>query len=658
MAIAKMQKFNIITFNEYQDSLMEQLQDFQNVELFPAEYFYEDTSPVFSKMSDHPQEGEIEEQITEVRWTRKFLENYIPKLGMIEGLRQPIQRYTVRQLAEHAHTYDWKSTCESIRAIDKRLRTIEQERRELSTQEDELNIWRYFDEKPSILENFEHSVGMLGTIPASELTHFTQELGLLPTTYQEVIHQTNSTAYLLVMFHKENQRKVRELLTTVGFEEYHYPFESNPSEDLQEVKERIENFAHEEDELRTELKSKKEDYQALGLIAEYLEGLQLRIQSNQYLLSSNYALSLSGWVPVNESKQLIKSIEVATGKEYFLEFQEVKEEEIKEVPILLKNSKLVKPFENLVEMYSLPQYNELDPTPFMMPFYAMAFGMMVADFGYGLLMFLAIIIGKKIFHFKKGMESNLNFFAICAVPTMFWGLLYGNAFGYELPFQVLSTTEDITQILAISVIFGYLQILFALGMKVFILWKMHDEKLKAVLQGGSWIIFLLSLIPIVLGMTLFKEGPMMTIGIVGLIAGLVLVVIGGSLDGNTIAGKFGTGLYSLLDVTNYLGDLISYTRLMALGVAGGSIATAFNMIIGFLPIPVRFTLGIVLFAALHGLNMFLSYLSAYVHGIRLQYLEFFGKFYEGGGHAFKPFKTKEKFVEVISEKNKKQGEIK
>lgn len=634
---------------------MEQLQDFQNVELFPAEHFYDQTDPVFSQMSEHPDENEIENQINQVNWTRNYLENYLPKIGMIGKLRQPAKRYTIRELAEHAHNYDWQSTCDQIRAIDKRLRVIEQVRRESSTQEDELNIWRYFDEKPSILGTFKHSVGLLGTIPAAELTRFTQELGLIPTTYQETIHQSNTTAYLLVLFHKENQRKVRELLSSVGFEEYHYPFAGSPSQDLQMIKEKATKMAQEEAELKEQLKGKKADHEALTLVAEYLDGLKLRAQSNHYLLTSKHAMSLSGWVPISDSKRLVKQIEAAVGEDYYLEFQEIKEEEVKEVPILLRNNKWVKPFENLVEMYSLPQYDELDPTPFMAPFYAMAFGMMVADLGYGLLMFLAILVGKKIFHFGKGLRKNLDFFEICAIPTMFWGLLYGNFFGFEMPFQVLSTTEDITQILALSVIFGYLQILFALGLKVFILWKMRDEKVKAVLQGGSWIIFLLSLIPIILGM--ISEGPMMKIGISGLVLGLVLVVVGGSLDGNTFIGKIGSGLYAILDVTNYLGDLISYTRLMALGVAGGSIAMAFNMIIGFLPIPIRFTIGILLFVALHALNMFLSYLSAYVHGIRLQYLEFFGKFYEGNGRAFKPFKTEEKFVEVISEENKKQGEV-
>ena len=327
----------------------------------------------------------------------------------------------------------------------------------------------------------------------------------------------------------------------------------------------------------------------------------------------------------------------------------MKEQEIEDVPILLNNSRWIQPFEGLVRMYSLPQYDELDPTPFMAPFYMVAFGMMVADFGYGLLLFLATFLGKKFFHLSKGLEQNLTLFQLCSIPTIIWGLIYGNFFGFELSFQLLSAQEDVNQILVLSIIFGYIQIMFGLALKFYVLWKRKDQKLQAVFQAGSWMVFLISVVLLAAGMLLLPDSPLQTIGFIMIIASLGAVVFGGSLEGKTLAGKIGSGLYGLMDVTNYVGDMISFTRLMALGVAGGSIASAFNLIISYLPIAARFTVGILLFVALHALNIFLSYLSAYVHGIRLQYLEYFGKFFTGGGRAFVPFKTDEKYVEVISE---------
>lgn len=656
MAIVRMQKFNLITFSEYQENLLEKLQDFQEVELFDSGEFYQESVPLFSRLGKHPRTDEIESSISQVAWSRNFLNQYLPKLSLIEGLRQPLKRYTLRQLSEHAHTFDWRSVYEKLRQTDKRLRFIDQERRELSSQEDELNIWSHFDENPSVLTTLDQSIGLLGTLPSSELSRLTESLDKLPDAYLEVIHQNTTSAYILILVHKDSRQKATSFLRSTGFEEYYYPFDGKPSQDLQTIKKKAEELATEEASLKKELKAMQADYYSLGLIAEYLEGLLLRVNSNEHLLKSNYTVSISGWVPVERADRLVKQVEAATGEEHHLEFQEVKEEEYEKVPILLNNGPLTQPFEGLVEMYSLPQYDELDPTPLMAPFYAIAFGMMVADFGYGLLLFLAILIGKRLFYFKPGMKRQLTFFQLCAIPTMAWGLIYGNIFGFEFSFQLLSTNSDITQILAISVIFGYLQVMFGLILKFYILWKKQDDKLRAFFQAGSWIFFLLSALVIVAGMLLMPESNLQQLGLIGLLVSLGMIVFGGSLDGQTLAGKFGSGLYGLMDVTSYLGDLISYTRLMALGVAGGSIAAAFNLIISYLPVAARFTVGILLFVALHGLNIFLSYLSAYVHGIRLQYLEFFGKFYTGGGRPFKPLKSTEQYVEVISEEKQQQEE--
>ena len=255
----------------------------------------------------------------------------------------------------------------------------------------------------------------------------------------------------------------------------------------------------------------------------------------------------------------------------------------------------------------------------------------------------------------KGICSKVDDVEIYGFQDGYKGLIYGNFFGNELSFQLLSGSTDITEILVVSVAFGYMQLMFGLFLKFYVQWKMRDNKAKAIFQAGSWILFLISVVVIVLAMMILNNPGLQTIGVGGIIVSLVMVVIGGSLDGETIGGKIGWGLYGLMDITSYLGDLVSYTRLMALGVAGGSIAAAFNLIISYLPTPAKFTVGILLFIVLHGLNIFLSYLSAYVHGIRLQYLEFFGKFYTGGGRAFKPMKSNEKYVEVISEQEEIQG---
>lgn len=652
MSIAKMQKFSLLTFYEQKDAVLQQLQDFQGVELLSSEMYYEseETTGVLTPVRDEQkQTEEVENQFDQVNWGLQLLEEYVPKKGMLEKLRQPIKRYTLHELAQAAHTYPWQEVCQTLRKQDKRLRLIEQEKRELLAQEAELNRWKYFEDRPQILNELKKSGGLLGSLPNSEFAAFTKGCEKLPLVYFETVYQSQTTTYLFVLFHKDVKDKVSSLLKKTAFEQYTYPYSGLPKDDLQHVKEKSHALIEEEKSIKHSLRAMSEEQGQLRLVAEYLDGAIKRAQSNEKLLRSAHAVAISGWIPVEQAAELEKRIQQASKDTFYLEYQQVKEQEIEDVPILLNNSRWIQPFEGLVRMYSLPQYDELDPTPFMAPFYMVAFGMMVADFGYGLLLFLATFLGKKFFHLSKGLEQNLTLFQLCSIPTIIWGLIYGNFFGFELSFQLLSAQEDVNQILVLSIIFGYIQIMFGLALKFYVLWKRKDQKLQAVFQAGSWMVFLISVVLLAAGMLLLPDSPLQTIGLIMIIASLVAVVFGGSLEGKTLAGKIGSGLYGLMDVTNYVGDMISFTRLMALGVAGGSIASAFNLIISYLPIAARFTVGILLFVALHALNIFLSYLSAYVHGIRLQYLEYFGKFFTGGGRAFVPFKTDEKYVEVISE---------
>lgn len=651
-----MQKFHVLTFQKEQQHVLQALQNFQKAELLPADDGILVSENAFTSENISAQTEALENELTRVLLGKAFLESYIPKPSFIEGLRKKPTTYTLSQLAEITEASSWQTVVDELRQKEKRLRLLEQERQDLSEAEDELNRWRYFDEAPSVLKTLKHSVGLLGTLPNEQMTHLTHELEKYPSTYCQTIQQTTTTTYLFVLFHKVNQKPIQRLLSTVGFTEYHYPFTAKPSEALSEMKTKMAEVLEEEQSIKNQLKQMTAEAATLTLVAEYYSSAIVKSKSQEKLLRSKSVTSLAGWVPSDEASNLEARLQQITKGNYYLVFEEVKEEEIPNVPILLKNHRFVAPFETLIEMYSLPQYDELDPTPFMAPFYALAFGMMVADFGYGLVLFLGILLAKHFFHFEASMKRSLTFFQLCAVPTMMWGLIYGSFFGATMPIQLLSNQSDITEILIISVVFGFIQVFFALILKFYLLWSRKNQKLKAIFQAGSWMVFLLSGASLALGFTILPETPLTTIGLTGIIVSLIAVVIGGSFEGETLVGKIGTGLYSLMDLTNYMSDLVSYTRLMALGVAGGSIAAAFNLIISFLPPVARFTIGIVLFIVLHAINIFLSYLSAYVHGIRLQYLEFFGKFFTGGGRAFTPLKASEKYVNITPETTTQQEE--
>jgi len=274
--------------------------------------------------------------------------------------------------------------------------------------------------------------------------------------------------------------------------------------------------------------------------------------------------------------------------------------------------------------------------------------MMVADLGYGILMLFVTTFALKKLTLSKGVARFMKLFQYLSVSTIIWGLIYGSCFGAQLPFYLLSPSKDFMAIFGISMVFGGIQLFTGL----FLAAKENIKKkdyLQAVNQGFSWQAILAGIIIAAAGKMVLASNALFILGVIVAIIGALCVLLIPAVTGKSKVGGFFMGLYELYGVTSYIGDFVSYSRLMALGISGGSIAAAFNMLVGYMPPAARFTAGAVLIVALQGLNIFLSLLSAYVHAARLQYVEFFGKFYNGGGRAFKTFKPKEKYVNFNEE---------
>ena len=275
--------------------------------------------------------------------------------------------------------------------------------------------------------------------------------------------------------------------------------------------------------------------------------------------------------------------------------------------------------------------------------------MMVADFAYGLILCLATGVALHFLKLRDQSRKFLEFFFALSFSTMIWGLIYGSAFGdlIHLPTQILDSSKDFMSILILSIVFGGVHLVTALGMKAYVLIK-NEHWIDAFYDVFLWYLTLTSVILLILSGKFVFSPLVKTIISVCAALGMLGIVAFSARDAKTLAGRIGGGLYSLYGITSYIGDFVSYLRLMALGLAGGFIAVAINIIVkklaetGF----VGLIFGIVIFAFGQTFNVFLSLLSAYVHTSRLTYVEFFSKFYEGGGKAFKNFRSESQYFEM------------
>lgn len=384
-----------------------------------------------------------------------------------------------------------------------------------------------------------------------------------------------------------------------------------------------------------------------------------RIQAIAVMAQTNATFEMHGWVPVDRVDAVRKAVESVTDA-YYLDVRDPEEGEIP--PSVVRNNKFNTPFEEVTNLYSRPDPRGIDATPYMAPFYVLLFGLMLSDSGYGLILTLFCWIYTK---FKKptGMFGGIvRVLFWGGISTMIWGLLVGTCFG--LDFDVIFGTNNLFPLivdpmenpigmLILCFGLGVLHILFGVCIKIKMSFDTGDWQ-TAIFDNLSWILIVVGLI--LYGATAAVAGVPALIGTIGLIlavVGALMLLLFKGREKKNVFSRTISGLGELYQVTSYLSDILSYARLFALGIATGVIASVFNDLCGMLmgsPNIILRILGIAvalaLLVALHLFNIAINTLGAFVHCARLQYVEFYGKFYEAGGRKFLPLGYNAKHVKI------------
>ena len=641
MAITKMNKFTLICFRENKKDVLKNLQKIGNSEFINLQTDDRKEDELLSKLSSENVSVELQEvdsKLALIKSSIRFLESYSPKESMFKVMKLGKEDIDYESLSVLVKNTDWESCCNSLKNTELRLAAIESEVIKLRDEIAMLNPWYELDIPIESIKDSLNVKSFIGNIPVSKGTDLSTMLKPCSLCKFTKVNEDNQFQYIVVFVHDAEAQCVKEILRKNDFSDMKISYLGKPRDIVVNINSKIDELKREKNKILDCLKSDN----SLGLLKkceEYFGNIQLRLQANQNFLRSKTSVIISGWNPAENNLEIEEAINLATKGEYVLNFEEVKESEDLEVPVKLKNNRFFKAFESITEMYSLPNYKGLDPTPLLAPFYMLFFGMMVGDFGYGAMITLACVLALKVFNLDESSKNFAKLFMWLGVSTTGWGLVYGAGFGDKIQFDsLLNMNTDIMTIMGLSIGFGVFQILVALFVKAYMLIR-TKQYFAAFADVGLWLITFV-------GIAMFAMG--VSIGKWIMICGMVGIVITNGRESSSTAGKLAEGAYALYGITNYVGDLVSYTRLMALGVAGGSIASAMNLIIGYLPsnIIVVLIIAPLLFVAVHVFNLLLGALGAYVHSCRLQYVEYFGKFYDGGGKAFKPLKMQNKHINV------------
>ena len=644
MAILKMKKLRICGVSEEQTQLIRQLQLLGSVEI-GAPCALTDTQGVQVFCAG---DGKSADALlrTSARLTSALetLKHYETKKG---GLFAARPEKTIGELfSDEAYAAALDTAQAVLDAQDARSR-LAAEKSRLTAVRESFVPWQQL---PLPLETLgtQHTRILLGTVPAqTDLEALRARVFEAADEVQlEQISADQQSLYLLVFVHKCAAEAVGAALREAGFALTTFDgVQGTAAENIRRTDEAIAACEQQDAEKLAELTALAEQKPALQLAFDRCTQEISKAQAADRLVHSEKTFCLGGWVPCEDVPKLEALLEKFCCA---WELEDPSPEEYPDVPVKLKNNRLTWPLNMVTEMYSLPAYDGVDPNPLMAPFFILFYGIMMADMGYGILMILASIIITKKSRPKGTSGQMFGLMFSCGISTFLMGALTGGFFGDFLPqlvgiidpdttFKALPSLftplDDTITILIGAMALGFVQIVT--GMAISFVEKIKKGQIMdAIWEELTWWVVFAGIACMALGVT----------NIV-LYVGLAMVVVGSGWSAKgfgKVTAIFGS-LYN--HVTGYFGDILSYSRLMTLMLAGSVIASVFNTL-GAIPGNVVFFL--LVSVAGNGLNFALNLLSCYVHDLRLQCLEYFGKFYKDGGKPFEPLAINTNYVDIQS----------
>lgn len=495
-----------------------------------------------------------------------------------------------------------------------------------------------------------HTRTRLGTVAAANWSNLKKVLDELELVAYEA-ETSEETVLLTVKAHKSAWQETESALSANGFTPCPYSGDQTGAELLSElISEQIDCEKKQRDaekklfELASQIKAFKIycDFVGFELEKAELSG-KLRGTERTFLLEA--------FVPAEQENAVKEALDCVTGASYY-EFSDPAEDE--EVPTFLKNNAVVRNFETITNMYSTPNAREFDPNTVMSFFYSLFLGFIMADVGYGLMM----LFGGGALYFKNkrgGMKSLAGVFAIGGIFAIFWGVLFNSFLGIQLlPFTIMPDAQSqmynlsgiaLPGVLVIALILGIVQLFAGYLCRAAQSWR-RKQYLDAILDGGIWAVFSLGVGIAVIGLVEdFHLSSLTTVGVIIVLASLVIAVLTAGRHEKSL-GKITKGFGSLYGLISYFTDVLSYIRLYGLMLTGAVIAQVVSQysILFLTSGSLLIVLGAVLMVIGHVFNLAISLLGAYIHTARLQYVEFFGRFYEGEGALFTPLGSQKKYI--------------
>ena len=632
MAIVEMKHVDMLALQRDKHALLRALQKLRCFQITQQQT----NENTFSPAAVEKELPSLEETLTRIEWAIGKLHRYDtakkPFLSDIPVIDEAQAEETLQKLPSVLLTIGM------LESLERKAGDLRGQSARIDAAREQLLPWQSLNVPLHEVHDTKTTVQMLGTIPKESLDAWLNEEKKNELCYLREVSQQRDQACVYLILHKSCSDSVLKKLKELGFAQVNLrDVYITAAERIQALDREQAEVQEQRQETNTRIQALAEHMDTLRKLFDILSSKRDRFHAAKQLTESGKTFFLQGWIPApmaEKAETALKKVSPTAA----LEFYDVQDGE--EPPVLLHNPKVTAPFESIVSGFALPKSGSFDPTTIMMPFFVNFMGMMISDAGYGLMM--ALIIPILIFARKPapGTKRLLWILMAAGIASLFWGAMYNSWFGFN-PFpSVFDPVKNAMPVMMVCIGLGAVHLFAGLGVAIYV--NIRDGKwLDAVYDQLSWAMIIIGIgLLLILGTAV---GQWMAL------AGAAIVVFSaGRRNGNNPFKRLISGLGALYGITGWISDLLSYMRLFGMGLATGVIGMVINILIGMVMQSgiIGIIIGAALFVGGHLFNAAINTLGAYVHSCRLQYIEFFSKFYEDGGKPFQPLTETSRYVYV------------
>jgi len=656
--VAQVKKFYLIASDFYRRKILSLLYDLGEIQMIELEEKIEQQGLV-----------DLEYKLAQVKFAISFLNRYQSKekINLKERINKtlaPKLEISAQAVDQVVDQSDWQMIVTQVDFLNKQLNDNLNRVKKIEEEKQRFIPWQNLGINPQEF-NFIKNVSMvLGKIALTEQTKFVDEIKQKFNLLEiKKISEDEKYVYFFIIFAKE----LGEALTIFLTEQKFYQEELNISLTVKEKINQLDKDLKRADNLinqsERELKQLAKHCSDLKIVFDWLTWQKDKEEISQMAAKTNYTFFIVGWIEAKKFDHLRAEINKITNE---FEITEVLIEKNENIPILLKNKTPINDFENVTNVYGFPKYNEPDPTPFLMPFFIIFFAICLSDAGYGIVLTSLSIFVVSFFKFPPNTIRFFRLFLWLGLATIVTGALFGSWFSIDLEslpatmqpikdfllkIKIIDPVRNPIDLLIISLILGVFQIIA--GFCINLYWKIKNKMvLDGLLDNIPWISFFVFLL-LFIGASVKFLSINADLTKYFIFASLATIVFAGGRKNKNIIMKIFGGIPKLYNIIGYFSDTLSYSRLLALGLATSIVGMVMNLVAqifgGLIP-GVGFILGFLILVGGHLFNLAISALGAFIHSARLQFVEFFPKFMEGGGTKFKSFQKRGKYVSLLNQK--------